>query len=595
MKISKVIKIKVIMGIYDYLVLCFKRKTPFFIQLLFVIGLSNFILWLQHNYLLLASPVKLGCIDSFEFIHSVIYPLTKSLISINLFFAVPFVITLFYFYFRQQRNVSESYLVHNDLSLLKLLFGFILLELMITYGNIFGQNGGNGSSSILYGNLLCLTGLLVWITCFVQFVFNMLKADSLIEKSNKEIKRLENIISILSLFRYKKTEKLFNYDLILRELNWKFEVFYQEIFYIVDKNLNITYKKASIYLIENLIHLQALSDEISESRYSSEYLELYKNILKNHKRLFALLHEKDRGIEEHDILFSMFDFYPGILASIEDDQQFGQVVDEFYCQFWSIALDLSENNRSEFLKFINELMNKVKYPQEKRNICVVLKSLMVKAVEKENLSFLTELCYLQMKFVNHLSSDLQKQQLCTDTIGNVSIELKNVANAMQKKRKDLKKTSKYYQGILTFSLIQAGVKTIELSQYTLTGFLVKYIVTNFNYEEISNAICNVLDKKIYQDEKLNSLELTKLLNVYFSINPKTAVYCMKKLILLIQAQQEFQYNNNNSIISFNILNEYSGDEFYKNDNFTVMYCIEKILSVSDKYGLLALESTRDKS
>lgn len=224
----------------------------------------------------------------------------------------------------------------------------------------------------------------------------------------------------------------------MRELNWKFEVFYQEIFYIVDKNLNITYKKASIYLIENLIHLQALSDEISESRYSSEYLELYKNILKNHKRLFALLHEKDRGIEEHDILFSMFDFYPRILASIEDDQQFGQVVDEFYCQFWSIALDLSENNRSEFLKFINELMNKVKYPQEKRNICVVLKSLMVKAVEKENLSFLTELCYLQMQFVNHLSSDLQKQQLCTDTIGNVSIELKNVANAMQKKTKRFK-------------------------------------------------------------------------------------------------------------------------------------------------------------
>lgn len=165
----------------------------------------------------------------------------------------------------------------------------------------------------------------------------------------------------------------------------------------------------------------------------------------------------------------------------------------------------------------------------------------------------------------------------------------------KKKRKDLKKTSKYYQGVLAFSLIQAGVKTIELSQYTLTGFLVKYIVTNFNYEEISNAICNVLDKKIYQDEKLNSLELTKLLNVYFSINPKTAVYCMKKLILLIQAQQEFQYNNNNGIISFNILNEYSGDAFYKNDNFTVMYCIEKILSVSDKYGLLALESTRDKS
>ena len=105
MKISEVMKIKVIMGIYDYLVLCFKRKIPFFIQLLLMIGLSIFILWFQHNYLLLASPVKLGCIDNFEFIHSVIYPLTKSLISINLFFAVPFVITLFYFYFRQQRNV----------------------------------------------------------------------------------------------------------------------------------------------------------------------------------------------------------------------------------------------------------------------------------------------------------------------------------------------------------------------------------------------------------------------------------------------------------------------------------------------------------
>lgn len=559
-----------------------------------MIASSIFLLWLQHKYLLLASPVKLGFLDSFEFINSVVYPLARSLTNINLFFVVPFVITLFYFYFRQQRNVSESYLVHNDLSSSKLLFGFILLELMVAYGSAFKQGSENGSAPILYGNLLCLVGVLVWIIYFVRFVFNMLKADSLVEKSNKEIKRLEAIISILPLLVEKKLEKFFNYDLILRELNWKFEVLYQEIFYIVDKNLNITYKKANTYLIENLIYLKSLSDKISESGYSDEYHDLYVNVLKNHRRLFALLHEKNRRKEEYEILFSMFNFYPSVLASIEDDQMFGQVVDEFYCQFWGIALELSENNRSEFLKFINELMNRVKYPQEKRNICVVLKSLMVKAVEKENLSFLTELCYLQIKFVNHLINE-QNQQPYDDKIENISIKLRNIANALQKRRKDLKNSPKYYQGILAFSLIQAGVKTIELSQYTLTGFLVKYIVTNFNYEEISNAIYNVLDKKIYQDEKLNSLELTKLLNVYFSINPRTAVYCMKKLILLIQAQQEFQYNNNSGIISFNILQKYNGDEFYRNDNFTVNYCIEKILSVDNKYGLLALKQTENES
>lgn len=591
---SKVIKIKNIIIIYDYWVLWVRRKIPFFFQLLFVIASSIFLLWLQHKYLLLASPVKLGFLDSFEFINSVVYPLARSLTNINLFFVVPFVITLFYFYFRQQRNVSESYLVHNDLSSSKLLFGFILLELMVAYGSAFKQGSENGSAPILYGNLLCLVGVLVWIIYFVRFVFNMLKADSLVEKSNKEIKRLEAIISILPLLVEKKLEKFFNYDLILRELNWKFEVLYQEIFYIVDKNLNITYKKANTYLIENLIYLKLLSDKISESGYSDEYLDLYVNVLKNHRRLFALLHEKNRRKEEHEILFSMFNFYPSVLASIEDDQMFGQVVDEFYCQFWGIALELSENNRSEFLKFINELMNRVKYPQEKRNICVVLKSLMVKAVEKENLSFLTELCYLQIKFVNHLINE-QNQQPYDDKIENISIKLRNIANALQKRRKDLKNSPKYYQGILAFSLIQAGVKTIELSQYTLTGFLVKYIVTNFNYEEISNAIYNVLDKKIYQDEKLNSLELTKLLNVYFSINPRTAVYCMKKLILLIQAQQEFQYNNNSGIISFNILQKYNGDEFYRNDNFTVNYCIEKILSVDNKYGLLALKQTENES
>lgn len=70
---------------------------------------------------------------------------------------------------------------------------------------------------------------------------------------------------------------------------------------------------------------------------------------------------------------------------------------------------------------------------------------------------------------------------------------------------------------------------------------------------------------------------------------------MKKLILLIQAQQEFQYNNNSGIISFNILQKYNGDEFYRNDNFTVNYCIEKILSVDNKYGLLALKQTENES
>lgn len=78
--------------------------------------------------------------------------------------------------------------------------------------------------------------------------------------------------------------------------------------------------------------------------------------------------------------------------------------------------------------------------------------------------------------------------------------------------------------------------------------------------------------------------LTKKLKVYFSINPQTAWYCMKKLILLLRAQQLFRFQSSSDkkkILDFDIVSD-------KAQEFDKQYCIDKIINVGDSYGMLAI-------
>ena len=87
-------------------------------------------------------------------------------VDVSVWFIIPLLITLYYFYYRQQRAISESYLTRNDISVLKLGLSVFLAILAIYINNIKGVT--------TIGTVVVCLGAIIWSGLFVKFVFNHL-------------------------------------------------------------------------------------------------------------------------------------------------------------------------------------------------------------------------------------------------------------------------------------------------------------------------------------------------------------------------------------------------------------------------------------
>ena len=484
-------------------------------------------------------------------------------VDVSVWFIIPLLITLYYFYYRQQRAISESYLTRNDISVLKLGLSVFLAILAIYINNIKGVT--------TIGTVVVCLGAIIWSGLFVKFVFNHLKAEYVFQHNAHYIHKLVNLLS------FNNSLKDEDWDLICDEINWRFDIAYQILRYIINCNLKTIYKNVLQQMCQEIEYLNTIIFKEQFGVNSEKVLKVYKNILINYDSFCKLVYNNNYD-EFSEAIEQFFSFYPKEIENLLNESPLS-ILYEFYCAIWDICRFLANHERSYFQKLVQRLIELGETTQKKKAICIVFKSLVVNAVEKNNLNFLTEICYYQMKFIEKLKN---KQKTCfiSKNEGN-SIEQKMISKYL----KGHENPYQYYQGILLYELLQASVKTIELGEYRLTGFLVKYTISNYSKELIRSIVDKLLDNKIYIDKKLNGISLSDRLTVYFSINPQTANYCMKKLIVLLNAQ--YYYRNhlkykNKLIFGADIFNN-------SDDAFTEEYCIQKILKVGDEYGMLSID------
>lgn len=499
--------------------------------------------------------------------YDLLAPFKTIFIHINLLALIPFFIAFYYFYYRQQRSISESLIIKNNTSFFMVLYTSFVIWSIIWHPDISGD--------ITLGQLICLISSIIWGGYFIQFVFKRLKVKRIIIETCSEIRKLLHVLKCLYWGNFIE-------NILFEDLMWKFEILFQVLYYTVSKKINIIYEsslsqmKSSICLLNVMLLNSVKFAQQNEISNSSSLL--YNHILKRYVQLCILLYDNQQYSEFEKTVDTLFEFYPEQIAKMQDDS-FMAILDEFFYSFWVIGIYLSSRNRSDFQNFVKKVERICLPGQERLEFCVFFKALLVKAVENDDLKFLTELCYLQKLFLDSIV-DINEKKLpgykSEDFQKKIGL---TIVNAIQ----DLK-TKSYYEGILLYALLQAAVKTIELGLYGQTGFLVKYIVSNYKTSELQIVIYHLINHEVYKDEKLNSMCLTKKLKVYFSINPQTAWYCMKKLILLLRAQQLFRFQSSSDkkkILDFDIVSD-------KAQEFDKQYCIDKIINVGDSYGMLAI-------
>lgn len=475
---------------------------------------------------------------------------------------LPLLAPLYYFYFKEQRAISESYLVEVDISFTNI----IMMSCFTTGCIILGKPDKTITIALVAFGLITV----MWLWIFIISFFHRLKPIALATMSSREaIKWLKIVLVCYE----KKTspEWLSSFsNTLCNRISLSFEILYQVIDYSLTKGVNRVLRDCINMLQETIRVWVTVTEQLPYLiQPETRQYELCRDILKNHKDLCIALHKERRTIEYDKTIKILFYAFPRQMKpkTMEDKLV---LVDEYFKTYWSIFIYLLDEDRIQFQAFADEIFKLSNSDKEIIDNILVLRALVVAAVNDGNLTQMVEISYLLIKFSNKIESEYNTtDKTFTHCFWN---------NYIKKTNSDAKEN---YKGIMLYMLIQALIKTIELEHYDLTGYIVKHIVSNYNADTITKVCEKILRNKAYVDKRLRVENLFKRLNARFNINATTAIYCLKKAILMIKVQQKYMRREDNLPLPLVIFEKY-------NDEFNIEYCAKKILSVRDKYGMVSL-------
>lgn len=470
---------------------------------------------------------------------------------------ISFAPPLYYFYFKEQRAVSESFMTDVEVSISN-----IFMVCCIGNGLLFidKENKIDTVFDFIYMMILAL-----WIVIFIRSLTHRLRPKLLMEKA---INEAVECLSIILADSNGKIQIGNHEQALYRRLDIACEIYYQILAYGIQKNINEIIEKGiktleiPFGMLRKIIEVKAEDISPNEPIYSS-----IRFIFRNHKNFCISLYEDKRNVELQDALQLFFKYYPKEL-DLKDDKKNLIIIDEYFKTYWSMLLYFINNNRNMFQSVADKMLSVHKLDNEATDIVLTLRALIINAVDEDNLTHMIETCYLQKKLVDNIriSEKISKEKDFFSRVNNGSEE----------------RRSQNYEGIQLYVLFQAIIKSTELSQYKMVGFLVKYIVSNYKTDMINSVYKNVLKNRGYIDARLHEEIFFERLGVKFNINKDTVVYCLKKVVILLRLQEMYLSNiSEEEMIPLKIFAN-------KKDRFSFQYCMNKVLLVKEQYGMACL-------
>lgn len=474
----------------------------------------------------------------------------------------------YYFYYKEQKSIAESYLINHTLSLTTIFLGFLTIGATICLYVIFAEIRANIELQNNLINLkILLNGLVFAIIDFVVIFYmfiTLLRSLNIKYLLQRQIIQFNSIIDVLQSLSIEK-ENQDNREMIYKELMWRLENIYQMLIYTADKNINSVYSECIKQWGESLMILYN-SDYLSLVDFE-KYSKLYKHILKNHKILIFILYKSNKKIEARKALMNIGSLAPN--QFIEEESVYDKTMTNYFFVLWELNLFFLENNSNLFHEVMQKIISLIKREKDLIKALVVFQSFIIISINNTNTRFVTELCYVAQQFSKQISISI-----------NNNVDNNTRKAMMQAVIKSDQKSSDYkFKGKILYILIHAGIKSVELGKYNIIGFLVKYIVSNFDQEQIELVYAKIIEQK-WDDVYVRRESLFKLINYDFNFNKDIMLYCIKKFAILIYFQEKYVYRRkcNGMLEIFHHL-----DCFY-----TPEYIMKKIDSAGSQYGLMCV-------
>ncbi|MEH7574422.1 hypothetical protein, partial [Cytobacillus firmus] len=254
--------------------------------------------------------------------------------------------------------------------------------------------------------------------------------------------------------------------------------------------------------------------------------------------------------------------------------------------YFSLFLDGENSLKQHFTLSLNEFLDSLDTSNERQikhflsglrklpedSTLIIYKNLILKLIIKGNIGLLTSVVY---DFKEHIVGGNEQAKQKSNSMFRVIA----AQNQIKMKKNAI------------VILLQSLVKAIEISQYGTAGFLVKFMVTNFNGEDMDDAYKGLKQNHTaftsileYSDDSPDKQEDNEIGLV--GLNIETFDYCCKKMRILLYGQQRFAkkerlwFTHNKEIN--NLLD--IGIDFH--DCTFSHYVMKKVESASSKYGML---------
>lgn len=571
--------------------------TPFLFMLIFVFlysympkfhwvinGLQQINQWLTNYNIGVVDALRkypaytLGGIDMFSNILGIFWSIS---------------LTVYFFAYRERKSIAISSNV--TAGNIDFLIGLGLILFNTLYGKAFAIPFDKNNMNGFYSDPHNYVRLLIWSTLTLISIFyginiirkmiNSIDIRNLLSASLSNINVVINQMMILN----KKSiirKSLFKY------LTSSIETYYQTLIVCVEKNMMEVYNDSfkSLERLSVLINqgvTQEMLDFLDTRLYEkvpaqllneaspTDYVSLHKSLLTQHVALIKSLHDNNRHAEIPRCINGFF--------SLEPSDQFPGLKKDFHTILHQLIMYLDSNKSVLFRTGIEQLEDfcERELLQDSKRIggLVIYKHLLLNAVEEGDTNLISYLVYSMKRLIKR---------------GSRTTSSASWTRGLQSQRRN----STYIEEAIIFLILQVLLKSIELSKYPVTGFLIKYLITNHSKENILKDTFNLFVEKNGEDQflskaKLNSQNYSDI-DVEAVFNEETIKYCMQKMAIIIYTQQLYAIENSlpgsdkvGSKIDLTIVDSSEVKESY------LKYLIAKIQNAGDKFGLISLKKTKE--
>nr|WP_222125673.1 hypothetical protein [Paenibacillus xylanexedens] len=503
---------------------------------------------------------------------------------------IPLSLTFFYFVYKEQKSLALSSNTFWNMATVNFLL-FSLIAIVI--GRLLNNDWIKKEPDVYFLNNVSFLFIIIFVVLYgflaiFRHLSNLNISNQLEEAINGFGERYQDLLHV------KKEKEKYFYN----PLNNSVETIYQLLFLALEKNMSNVYiryvnkweKVLSNFKDEPVI-LEVPSNGrlrpliFSVDKNSSDFLDLFRSILKNQITLIMKLIQGNR-IEDAQNAIKLFNN----MCPAEQSLRI-----EFYTSLHELSVLCY---KLDFLEpILNEISILQQYEKSKKKengnvVDLILEKLLITALAKNDVKSVSSISYCATKNLFDYDGDGDGD------------EGKQKKNKKINKNKDVldhitlpdpfssqENRSDEYNSVL-YMLFLTSIKSIELSHYAVSGFLIKFIVTNFNggiIQKVFEVMTTNIRGEKYENPYVENSPQTRI-DSTFNLNKKTVRYCVEKMSILLYCQQNYSYERGIKFNSKLRIKPFVNIEEVINSPY-LTYILDKLENAKDKYGLYFLKET----